>query len=102
MESAEFWRSLFENWPSRIEKRGMIISKQGESVGFDNFLVSPGILLAERNAPDASGARKAFISYDMIAIVKLPTTMELREFQQMGFRQPTGGSASSPTGTALR
>ena len=88
MDYSEAWRALFQHWPEQIERKGSIMSKQGEFIGFDNFLIPGGILLLERNAPDASGARKAFISFDSIAIVKLPTTMPIGQFQSMGFRPP--------------
>lgn len=91
---------LFQHWPDSIERRGFVLSKQGESLGFDNFLVSPGLLLLERNAPDASGARKAFIGYDSIAIVKLPTTADLAQFQAMGFRPPAPRAPVAPRGPA--
>ena len=89
METAEFWRRLFSDWPADIERRGAVLSKEGEALGFDNFVISEGLLLLERNAPDASGARKAFIAYDSIAIVKLPTVIELSQFHQLGFQPPS-------------
>ncbi len=88
MDSVEAWRSLFENWPEQIDREGMVISKQGEVVVFEDFLVSAGMVLLQRNAPDASGARKAFLAFHEIAMVKLPSTKPLDEFQQMGFRPP--------------
>lgn len=93
MDSAESWRSLFDSWPEQIDRRGAVLSKQGESLWFDNFLVSANILLLERNAPDASGARKAFIGYESIAMIKLPTTADLKELQAMGFRKARGSQA---------
>ncbi len=88
LESAEYWRALFSHWPDEIERRGMVLTKQGEVVSFDNFLVSAGLLLLERSAPDASGARKAFVGYDSIALVKMPTTADIEDFLTMGFQPP--------------
>ncbi len=45
LESAEYWRALFSHWPDEIERRGMVLTKQGEVVSFENFLVSAGLLL---------------------------------------------------------
>lgn len=90
METAEYWRAFFDFWPENIERRGAILTKSGESISFEGFLLSPGILLCERSAPDASGARKAFVSYAEIEIVKLPTTLPIEEFQAMNFRMPKG------------
>ncbi|MEZ6137626.1 MAG: hypothetical protein R3C53_22290 [Pirellulaceae bacterium] len=96
METAESWRALFDNWPTHLERRGSVLSKQGESLWFDNFLVAGNIVLLERAAPDAFGARKVFIGYDSIALVKLPSTVELKEFQSMGFRPPRGDKPAAP------
>lgn len=88
MDSAESWRSLFENWPDAIERQGTVISKQGEVVPFVNFLLSGGLLLLERNMPDTMGARKAVMGYDGIAVVKLNSAAPIAKFQAMGFQQP--------------
>ena len=95
MDSAQAWHDLFENWPENIERRGMTLTKQGEVVSFENFLISDGLLLLERSAPDASGARKAFVAYDAIALVKMPTTLPIDEFEHMGFHKPGTGSTGS-------
>lgn len=88
MESAESWRSLFENWPEAIERNGTVISKFGETVPFVNFLLSGGLVLLERAMPDTLGARKAVMGYDTIAVVKLNSAAPLAKFQAMGFQQP--------------
>ena len=88
METAEFWRSLFENWPEVIQRRGAVVAKHGESIPFVNFLISGGLLLLERDGPDASGARKVIVAYDSIAAIKLSTAVDLAQFQTMGFQPP--------------
>ena len=86
--SVEFWQSLFENWPDAIPRCGAVLSKQGESVPFVDFLISEGLLLVERDGPDASGARRAVVAYDSIAMVKLSASGELSQFRAMGFQPP--------------
>ena len=86
MGNTNQWRSLFENWPDVIKRHGALVTQQGESVPFVNFLVSPGLLLIERNGPDANGARKVIVSYDAIAMVKLTAAAEMSLFQVMGFQ----------------
>ncbi len=88
MQTSEYWQSLFENWPDVIKRHGTVVSKQGESVPFVNFLISAGLLLIERDGPDANGARKVIVSYDSIAMVKLSTVGEISIFQSMGFQPP--------------
>jgi len=90
MDTSEYWRAFFDFWPENIDRQGAILTKTGESIRFEGFMLSPGILLCERSAPDASGARKAFISYDQIEMVKLPTTLPIEEFKAMSFRAPKG------------
>ena len=86
--ATEHWQSLFENWPDAIERQGAIVSHQGEAIPFIGFLISFGLLLIERDGPDASGTRKIIISYDAIAMVRLKTVGDLSRFQAMGFQAP--------------
>lgn len=89
METAEAWRSLFEKWPESIPREGLLVTTFQETIAFNGFLVSGGILLVERDRPDSQGARKVMIAYEAISAVKLPTPMELNRFQVMGFKPPT-------------
>ena len=87
MEAAQAWRSLFENWPDNIPREGMLVTAS-ETVTFIDFMVSGGLLLIERDRPDAYGARKVMVPYVNITAVKMATTMELAQFQVMGFQRP--------------
>ena len=86
MESAESWRALFENWPDSIPREGILVTAQQESIPFVNFLISPGILLLERDKPDTVGARKVMLAYDAIAALKIASPIELARFQVFGFQ----------------
>ena len=88
MNTGEYWRALFENWPQSIPRQGMLVTTFGESIPFVNYLISGGILLVERDKPDALGARKVMIAYDAISAVKLSSIEELARFQVMGFQAP--------------
>lgn len=88
MDSTESWRTLFENWPDAIERKGTMVSKFGEVVPFVNFLISGSLVLLERSMPDTSGSRKAIMAYESIAVVKLNSAAPLPKFQTMGFQQP--------------
>jgi len=37
MESAEGWRSILENWPDSIPKKGIVVTSFQETVPFKNF-----------------------------------------------------------------
>ncbi|KAA0137375.1 hypothetical protein [Gimesia chilikensis] len=86
MQSAEGWRSILENWPEVIPKRGIIVTNYQESIPFQNFLLSTGVVLLERDKPDSLGARKVMLSYEAISAIKLTDTMELARYQVMGFQ----------------
>ena len=59
-----------------------------ETLQFNDFMVSGGLLLIDRDRPDAMGARKVMVPYSNIIAVKMQTTMELAQFQVMGFQRP--------------
>lgn len=82
------WRSLFENWPQAVPRAALLVTVYGETIPFRDFLVSPAILLIERDVPDSLGARKVMIPYEGIAAIKHSTPMELARFQVMGFQAP--------------
>jgi hypothetical protein len=88
MENAESWRALFENWPESIPREGILVTTFGEQIVFTGFLISSGILLVERDKPDAVGARKVMVAYGAIAALKIASPMELARFRVMGFQSP--------------
>jgi len=88
VETAEAWRSLFENWPESIPRTGLLITSFQETIPFTAFLLSGGILLLERDKPDSVGARKVLVAYEAISAVKITSPMELARFHVMGFSAP--------------
>jgi hypothetical protein len=88
MDSADAWRMLFENWPESIPRTGLLVTVFQEQIPFTGFLISPGILLLDRDKPDSTGARKVMVSFGAITAVKITSTMELARFQVMGFQAP--------------
>jgi len=88
MNSGEYWRGLFENWPSSVPRRGLLITTFGESVPFVDYLMSGGIVLLERDRPDTMGARKVMVAYEAIAALKITDVVELANFQALGFQPP--------------
>ena len=88
MNSGEYWRALFENWPSSVPRRGLLITTFGDSIPFVNYLISGGIVLLERDKPDTTGARKVMVAYEAIAALKITDVVELANFQALGFQPP--------------
>ena len=86
MNSAESWRSLFENWPEVIPREGLVVTGHGDHIPFSNFMISGGLLLLERTRPDPSGARKVILTYEVIAAINIASNAEMSKFQAMGFQ----------------
>jgi hypothetical protein len=88
MNSGEYWRMLFENWPASLPRRGLLVTSFGEPIPFVGYLLSPGILLLERDVPDSSGGRKVMVSFDAINALKITDVIELNRFHELGFQPP--------------
>lgn len=88
MTTGEYWRQMFENWPSSVPRRGLLISTFGESIPFVGYMMAGGILLLERDRPDSLGARKVMIAYDAISAVKITDVVDLANFEALGFQLP--------------
>ncbi len=85
MDSADSWRQLFCEWPESLPRQGIIVTTYTETIPFVNFLIAGGVLLAERDRPDGSGARKVMIAFGAIAAVKFTSPMDLDQYKVMGF-----------------
>jgi hypothetical protein len=88
MNTGEYWRMLFEGWPASIPRRGLLITTFGEAIPFVGYLLSPGIVLLERDKPDSLGARKVFVAFDAISALKITDVVDLARFQELGFQPP--------------
>ena len=88
MAVADEWRALFERWPKHIPRKGILITVLNESIPFCNFMVSPGLVIVERERPDSLGARKVIVVYEQVAAVKIVDPIDLVQFQGWGFRPP--------------
>ena len=54
------WKNVFNNWPTGIPRRGMVISTLNEPMPFKGFMVKDDVVLLERTNPDALGARASW------------------------------------------
>jgi hypothetical protein len=88
MNPGEYWRMLFETWPASLPRRGLLITTFGEAIPFVGYLLSPGIVLLERDKPDSVGGRKVLLAYDAISAIKITDVIDLARFQELGFQPP--------------
>jgi hypothetical protein len=84
-DAGEVWRRCFDNWPSELERRGVLVTSFGEQIAFENFATSKDLLLVERRAPDTVGARTVIVSYAQVAALKIVDVTKAKTFQSMGF-----------------
>jgi hypothetical protein len=70
-----------------MERRGVLVATNGEQIAFDGFAVSERLLMLERRAPDAVGARRIMIPYENILAVKLVDVIKSKAFQALGFEE---------------
>lgn len=85
MDVTTIWREYFRNWPTDVDRRGILVTNYDEQIPFDGFLASDTMLLVERRAPDTVGARKVLIPYQGILAVKFTDVIKARSFQALGF-----------------
>jgi hypothetical protein len=79
-------RRVFAEWPVSIPKSGLVVTTFGESIPFCSYMLSGDLLLLERKTPDAQGARRVLICFDVINAVKILDAIEMARFTAMGFQ----------------
>jgi hypothetical protein len=87
-DAAETWRNCFRQWPMELERRGLLVTSFGEQILFDNFAASDAMLLIERRAPDAVGARMVLVPFQNIQALKIVEVAKLKSFESLGFVIP--------------
>jgi hypothetical protein len=85
---ADAWRGLFENWPSTLPRKGLLVTSFDTGIPFCAYMIAGGLLLLERDKPDASNARKVIVGYDQILGLKITDPIDLVRFQALGFQPP--------------
>lgn len=86
--STSSWKDFFCNWPDELPRRGILVTSFDEQIAFVGFLTSESLLLLERRAPDAVGARTVLLPYDKVTALKIADVVKPKMFVSMGF----GGS----------
>jgi hypothetical protein len=81
------WREFFHNWPVGVPQRGVLITLLNEQIPFQAFVSSQDMLLIERPAPDAVGARRVLLPSSQIAGMKFTDVWDAKLFRAVGFRQ---------------
>jgi hypothetical protein len=51
-------------------------------------MIAGGLLLVDRDKPDAAGARKVIVPWEQILGMKITDVIDLARFQALGFQPP--------------
>lgn len=79
------WKSIFDNWPDAVARRGIVVNNQNEAMPFKGFMTRPDLLVLERQNPDSLGARFILLRYDTIIALKLTDPLKEDAFTPLGF-----------------
>lgn len=86
------WHEFFNNWPTSISRRGVLVTSFGERFTFSDFITSDAFLVVKRETPDIDGARTIVLDYDGVCAVKIVDLMKPRTVVEFGF----GGAVDKP------
>jgi hypothetical protein len=84
-KAADHWQELFENWPSKLSRRGTLVVSFGDQIPFCGFSTKDGLLLIQRSTPDSVGARQLVIPYSEIVALKITEVVAGNAFAEAGF-----------------
>lgn len=80
--------SVLTTWPTKLPRRGVAGTKQGEQIVFADFSTGHGCVLLQRATPDSMGAREVILPFEQVALIKLTDTQTPEMHQEMGFEAP--------------
>ena len=82
---AHVWKQYFAAWPEDLPRRGVLVTNFAEQIPFQGFMTSDALVLLERNAPDALGARFVMIPYQGIQALKIVDVAKPKALNALGF-----------------
>ena len=80
------WNQLFHEWPTKLPRKGIIVTTWDEQIPFQSFMSTSTLLLLERKIPDASGSRRVILPFEKIAAFKMTDMIDDRVFSGVGFQ----------------
>ena len=85
MISSQIWKTLFNEWPAGIHRRGIVVNTLNEAMPFKSFLIKNDTLLLERTNPDSLNARYILLAFDSINSVKFVDPLKESVLNAAGF-----------------
>lgn len=78
------FRKIFQTWPEKLPRRGILVDSFNEATPFKGFLLSAEFVALERTNPDALGARIILMPYDNIANLKFVDPLRSEDLKPFG------------------
>ena len=85
MTTNPVWKSFFNDWPTGIQRRGILLTCLNEAIPFRSFMIKEDVVLLERSNPDSMGARFILIDFASINSVRLTDQLKEPVFAAAGF-----------------
>lgn len=78
---------IFLNWPAAIPREGNVVTAYGETIPFNDYMLTNQLLLLIRPQPDAQGTRRVIMKLADIVGIRIATAVEPERFMAMGFQR---------------
>lgn len=80
---------IFMQWPAAIPRQGTVVSAHGESVPFNDYMLTNELVLLIRPQPDAHGTRRLIMKLEDIVAIRIAEAIDPERFTAMGFQKHT-------------
>lgn len=87
---------IFSNWPAAIPCQGIVVTAFGESIPFQDYMLTDELVLLLRPQPDSSGTRRVIMKISDIIGIRITEAIEPERFTAMGFQKHTAAVVRSP------
>ncbi|MEQ9407870.1 MAG: hypothetical protein RIK87_09080 [Fuerstiella sp.] len=87
---------IFVHWPAAIPRQGTVVTTSGESVPFNDYMLTDELILLIRPQPDAHGTRRVIMKMHDVQAVRIAEAIDPERFTAMGFQKHTALMARRP------
>ena len=85
---------IFAHWPAAIPRSGTVVTAFGESIPFNEYLLTNELVLLLRPQPDAQGTRRVIMKLADIVAIRIAEAVDPARFTAMGFQMNTAAVAA--------
>lgn len=87
---------IFANWPAAIPTVATVVTTAGETIPFNDYMLTDELILLIRPQPDASGTRRVIMKLSDIAALRIIDAIEPERFTAMGFQKHIDAAVRRP------